>query len=776
MTRATAVLAALAGSVILLAGAVAPSQGPGGRAPAATGAPGFVGREVCAGCHQAQLAQWQGSHHDLAMQAAADATVLGDFDDVSFTYGGVTSTFYRRDGRVFVRTDGPDGDLHDYEIGWAFGVAPLQQYLIAFPDGRVQALGIAWDSRPAAQGGQRWFHLYPDEVVDHDHPLHWTALNQNWNFMCAECHSTRLRRNYDLDTDTYATTWAEIDVSCEACHGPGADHVAWAAAYDDGTAPAAGDDMGLAVRLAPPPETGWVLDEGTVTARRAAPLEWNAQAETCGRCHSRRVVIGEDYLHGRPLADAYTARLLVDPLYFPDGQIRDEVYVYGSFLQSRMYEAGVVCSDCHEPHGARLYAEGNAVCGACHVPDAFDTPDHHHHAAGSEGAQCVACHMPARTYMVVDPRRDHSFRVPRPDLAAALGTPDACTGCHTDRTAAWAAEMTAAWYDPGRGGTPHFGEALHAGEAGAPGADRMLAALAGDDDQPAIVRGTAAELLGRYPGRTALRALVPALADEDPLVRAAALGALEMLRPADRVPPAAPLLGDPVRTVRIAAARVLAPAPRAAVPPERRGALDAGIEAYIAAQHANAERPEAHLNLGLLYADLGRFDEAEAAYRTALRLYPRFVQAHLNLSDLYRVQRRDAEGEALLREALALAPDWAELHHALGLLLVRRGRRNEALAALAEAARLAPDNARFAYVHGVALISTGAPREGVAALEAALDRHPADRDILVALATTRRDLGDIDAALRHAETLARLYPDDADALALVHHLRRFQAR
>lgn len=774
MRRVLLLIVAAYTGLFLLLGQVISSPISPGLPPMTDMPPDHVGREVCAGCHAAQHADWQGSHHDLAMQEASDDTVLGDFNEAAFSYGDVTSTFYRRGDQFFVRTDGPDGALEDYEIGWTFGIAPLQQYLIAFPDGRVQALGIAWDSRPAELGGQRWFHLYPDEVVGHDHPLHWTTLNQNWNFMCAECHSTRLQRNYDLETDIYATTWSEIDVSCEACHGPGADHVAWAEAYENGPASplAEGDGLGLAVRLTVPPAAGWVLDDGADTVRRAAPLGWNAQVETCGRCHARRVVISDDYVHGRPLADTHEARLLRDPLYFPDGQIRDEVFVYGSFVQSRMYAAGVVCSDCHEPHSAALYADGNAVCATCHLPDRFDTADHHRHPAGSDGAQCVACHMPARTYMVVDPRRDHSFRIPRPDLADALGTPDVCTGCHTDRTAAWATQILADWYPSGRGGMPHFAGALHAGERGAPGAEVDLAALAGSDGQPAIVRATAAELLGAYPGRTALTALVPLLSDGDPLVRAAALGALEMLPPAERVSRAAPLLDDPVRTVRIAAARTLAAAPRRAMPPGWTEALEAGIAEYIAAQFANAERPEAHVNLGLLYADLGRFDDAEAAYRTAMRLYPRFVQAYVNLADLYRLQSRDEEGEALLREALALAPEWAEPRHALGLLLVRLGRRAEAIDALADAARLAPDNARFAYVYGIALISTGSLQEGLSSLEAASRRHPDDRNILMALATTYRDQGEIEAALRHAERLAQLYPYDPEVINLLRQIRR----
>jgi hypothetical protein len=205
-------------------------------APASHTATGYVGSAACAGCHQAESEAWRGSHHDLAMAEATEETVLGDFDSAAFTYGDVTSRFFRRDGKFFVNTDGPDGELADFEIRYTFGVTPLQQYLIAFPDGRMQALGIAWDSRPKEKGGQRWFHLYPGQNLKAGDPLHWTGIDQTWNFQCAECHSTELRKNYDAATNTYATTWAEIDVACETCHGPGAAHVDWADGVRQGPA------------------------------------------------------------------------------------------------------------------------------------------------------------------------------------------------------------------------------------------------------------------------------------------------------------------------------------------------------------------------------------------------------------------------------------------------------------------------------------------------------------------------------------------------------------
>ena len=433
----------------------------------------YVGGQTCAGCHREQYESWKTSDHALAMQPADGKTVLGNFDNARFTKDGVTSIFFTREGQYFVRTDGPDGALRDYRIAYTFGVKPLQQYLIEFPRGRYQALSIAWDSRPAAGGGQRWFYLYPGERIHHGDVLHWTGLLQNWNYMCADCHSTNLQKNYRLAEDRYDTTWTDVNVSCEACHGPGSRHVAWA---QPGPAGRANGDpaRGLVVNLKDAPGNRWTLAPGESIARRTVPLATRAEVEACGRCHARRAPVGGDVLPGQPLEQTYRVSLLESPRYHADGQIRDEVYEYGSFLQSAMYRAGVTCSNCHDPHTARLRAEGNAVCAQCHLTAKYDGPRHTFHQAGTEGARCVSCHMPQRHYMVVDGRRDHSFRVPRPDLSQTLGTPNACTDCHKNRSPAWAAETVARWYGPARRGGWHYAEALHAGQTARPDAERQL--------------------------------------------------------------------------------------------------------------------------------------------------------------------------------------------------------------------------------------------------------------------------------------------------------------
>jgi len=730
-----------------------------GICPAARGDTGstYVGRKVCAGCHEKASSAWQGSHHDLAMQEASATSVLGDFNDARFTAYGVTSRFFKRDGKFFVNTDGADGKLADFEIQYVFGWTPLQQYLVELPGGRLQALSIAWDSRPKEQGGQRWFHLYPNEKrIDYKDELHWTALSQNWNYTCAECHSTNLQKNYDFAKDRYNTSWSEINVSCEACHGPGAKHVAWAQAGTRHASSTAPKDTGLSVDLRASGPWAMVPGKDTASLGPAAAPSNTAQLETCARCHARRVQLHGDYIHGRPFMDTHLPNLLEERLYHPDGQIKDEVYEYGSFLQSKMHGAGVVCSNCHEPHSLKLRASGNALCTRCHVPEKFDSPAHHHHAVGSTGAQCVDCHMPTHTYMLVDPRRDHSLRIPRPDLSIKLGVPNACNQCHTDKDAKWAKGTFATWWGSKRFSQPHYGEVLYAARQGRSQALAGLNKLAKDKGQPAIVRATALAQLGQYRAPETVQAGIDNLDDPDPLVRVATLRTFEILSPDQRFKAGKSLLTDPVRSVRSEAGRSLAAATRTKLPAAERQPLDRAVAEYLDAQRFNADRPESHLNIGLLYVDLGEPAKAQAAYQTALTRNPWFAPAYVNLADLYRQQGDDKRAEQVLREGLMQVSDGADLRHALGLLLVRSQRYDAAVAELGRAARERPDVARYAYVYGVALHSTGKVDEALRTLEAAQRRHPTDRAILEALISMHREAGHADKAQAYTSKLQAL--------------------
>jgi predicted CXXCH cytochrome family protein len=737
---------------------------------AAATEPGYVGRQVCAECHAKETDAWRGSHHDLAMQEPTAKTVLGDFTGTKFSHRGVVSTFFKRGDGFYVNTDGADGKLADFPIKYVFGVTPLQQYLIEFSGGRLQVLWIAWDSRPKEKGGQRWFHLYPKERIGHKDPLHWTGIYQNWNLQCAECHSTGLRKNHDAATNSYRTNWRELNVSCEACHGPGSRHADWAKTANK---PYPADDRkGFAHATASRWREAWKFPEaGARYARRDHPAD-PAVNNACATCHARRSTLADRDQPGAPLADTHRLALLTAPNYHADGQQREEVYTWGSFLQSRMFQHGVTCMDCHEPHTAKLRANDNALCTRCHDAAAFDDPKHHFHKADAAGAQCVACHMPTTNYMIIDPRRDHGLRVPRPDLAKRLGSPDACTQCHAGKTPEWAATALDGWLGKNWRQRPNVGPALHAGATQGLKAAPGLLALAQGGAQPPLVRATAAQMLVPSMRPQLLQPARELLKDPDPEIRIAALAMFEPVDPANRVAALGPLLADPVRGVRIEAARLLADVPEKQIPEARRADYRRALEEYIAAQRQDADWPTANANLGNLYLRLGRFDEAVAAFRQALKLDPQFASAWVNLADAWRVQGREKEAEETLRAGLARLPRSADLLHSLGLAQVRKGDRTAALASLAQAARLAPERARYAYVWAVALHSAGQSREAIATLRDAERRHPYDVDLLGALVSYERETGDPRAALGHARKLAEALPDDPQLKALVAELSR----
>jgi predicted CXXCH cytochrome family protein len=775
-TRIVVVVAAA--TVVVLAGGVSWRWLAGGNAPwarfiGADAAPlAFVGSDSCAQCHPAEAKLWRGSQHKQAMDHATDTSVLGDFNEAGFDYYGVRSRFFRKDEKFFVETDGPEGKLATFEVKYAFGVDPLQQYLIEFPDGRLQALSIAWDSRPKDQGGQRWFHLYPNEEIKHDDILHWTKLNQNWNFMCAECHSTGVRKNYDAANDRFATSFAEISVGCEACHGQGSRHVAWARSQQSWFGKTEDPAKGLLVRFDERRDVVWRIDSKIGNAQRNfTPALVRREVETCGRCHARRGEFSEDWVPGRWLSDTHVVSPLARGLYHADGQMLDEVYNYGSFKQSKMFAAGVTCGDCHEPHAAKLRAPGQGVCLQCHAADKY-AATHHHHEAVSPPLACASCHMPARTYMVVDRRHDHSFRVPRPDLSAKLGTPNTCNDCHRDKTAQWAASAIEQWHGPSRKGLQNYAEAFHAAWTGRSDAGALLAQVAADPKSPAFARASALTELAPRLSPANINLARSALADSDPMVRIGALDMLANVSPAQIWPLVSPLLTDSNRGVRIRAAALLAAVPTASQLAADRERFERAAAEFIAAQRLNADRPQARSMLGNFYARRGLATEAEAEYKAALRLSPQFTPAAINFADLYRQLGRDGEGESVLRAAIATSPRDAGLHHALGLALTRIKRADEAIAELRRAAEIEPDRTRYSYVYAVALHSAGRGEEAMTVLKQILVRHPDDRDTLLALISFTRDAGDFGTALAYAERLARVAPDDPDVVALIESLRR----
>ncbi len=684
--------------------------------PAAT----FVGSEACAACHAGAFERWSGSHHDLAMRTPGPATVVGDFGDTSFTKDGVTTRFRREGDGYFVDTDGPSGAIATYRVAYTFGITPLQQYLLETEPGRFQALGIAWDARP---GGQGWFHLYPDERIAHDDVLHWTSDSQNWNSICADCHSTDVRKGLDARTGSFATAHSLMNVGCEACHGPGSLHAA---------APEA--DYGAAA----------------------------VEIDTCAPCHSRRAQLAEGFRPGAAFLDHYLPAVVTPPLYHADGQIRDEVYVYGSFLQSRMYQEGVTCGNCHDPHTAEPLLAGDALCTQCHSenprPDfptltarRYDDPSHHFH----DDVQCVDCHMPSKVYMGVDDRRDHGFRVPRPDLTLRFDVPNACNGCHEDRSPTWAADEIAR--RTGAPPLPGAADVLALATTQRFDAERALSEAATDASLPGLVRRSALLALGPYEFGFSQDAIAAGLRDVDPFVRLGALEHLSRLPDAPRLAALRRLLRDPLRAVRVSAAPAAAPLLAGSVSPADRALIEDALQEHRAVQELNAERPEAHTNLAVVHAALGDDAAAEAALRRALDIAPHWIPALVNLADLYRASGRDDEGGAHLAEAARMRPPSSEAAYAYGLWLIRQGQPARALEQLQRAYELDPEHLRNGYVYALALHNAGEGASALLVLEDSLGKFGGHRATLEALATISRDLGETEGALRYAERLVAAF-------------------
>ncbi|MEH6550556.1 MAG: tetratricopeptide repeat protein [Pseudomonadales bacterium] len=613
----------------------------------------YTGSEDCATCHQVEYEAWNGSHHQQAMQHASVDTVKGDFAEVEFHYGDEHSRFYIIDSKYYVETPGPDGVVAEYEVLYTFGTTPLQQYIVAFPGGRLQMVPIAWDVIE-----KKWFHLQEALQPQHGEWIYWTEGGMNWNSMCADCHTTGLEKNFDVTRQSYNTQWSAINVSCEACHGPGSQHIAAAKSGDLGNGAAAHLDM-----LAGEPSRQ-VVDK-------------------CGRCHSRRQQLTQSYRHDSDeLLDHYLPSVLQNGLYHSDGQILDEVFVYGSFTQSKMYHNDVSCINCHQAHSVRLRKQGNALCAQCHLPDQYDTPAHHHHEANdgaalklpaqSAGNQCVDCHMPGKVYMGNDFRRDHSLRRPRPDLSLKYGTPNACIGCHIDETNQWAASTLIDWFGEIR--QAHFSEVLALAESNPGVAISPLVKLLNDRKQPAIARATAAHILSPLAlDDNVSAALQLALKDPEPLVRTMAARAFAELPLSSKLHLLINILDDPVRSVRIAAASSLSEAHENDFPSQQQSEFRQARAEYLESLAINADFPSGQHQIGIDQQTQGEFSLAEQSYKQTLAIDNRFNASRLNLAQLYYQQGRRDEAVETYEAVLELEPNAAPAHYALGLLMAELG-------------------------------------------------------------------------------------------------------
>lgn len=697
--------------------------------------PVFIGRESCKNCHKTEYDKWTNSFHDMAMDLADKETVRGDFNDASFTHKGITSRFFKKEGLFFVNTLGAEGELQDFQITHTFGVYPLQQYMVPFPGGRLQCLTIAWDDVK-----KQWYTL-PNHTDDHTDWLHWTKQGQNWNGMCAECHSTNLKKEYEVKTDTFNTTFSEIDVSCEACHGPGSLHVEWAQK----------------------PEMARKKVENYNLAVTTRDIDSKELLTICARCHSRRAYI-DDFSHDhKNIMDYMIPSLLTSQLYYPDGQILDEVYVYGSFMQSKMFGRNVKCSDCHDVHSQELKITGNGLCLSCHREDTYDTTDHHFHkkiykGKLSNGDDCIKCHMPETVYMGIDKRADHSIRIPRPDLTKKNNTPNSCNarGCHFDKTTQWSNEHMVKWY--GIKKRPHYGTAIKEGRTGNYEALNDLITLSQDVLAPTIVRATALSLLRSYPVKESFKALELALLDQEAMIRHTAISTINLLRFDKNAKLIFPLLYDRVKAVRIQAALGVASIQNLQLTPEQEKVFQRVTKEYINSMEYASDFPSGRYNLGLMNNALGKTDKAIENYKQAIKIDSRFFQAKNNLAMLYNTIGQNEQAAKLFKQILKDHPRMYEISYSLGLLLVEQKKYQDAVIYLKKAAKGLPKRARIHYNLGLLLQFLKHNFEAKEALLDALSLEPDNFDFLFAIADNFIKTGDYDKARMVAKKMIELYP------------------
>ena len=651
-----------------------------------------VSSQKCTTCHQKPQHDWMQSDHAKAMSVADKESVLADFNNVDVEHYGQKAHFFIHNNRYNV-TISYDNNTDTYPIKYAFGHFPLQQYLVETEKGKLQVLPFAWDSREKAQGGQRWYHNYSHEEISPEDRLHWRQPLQNWNGMCADCHSDGLVREYNPEENSFNSQFDNINVGCLSCHGDMTEH----------SKASAKRNINADVTSQKHPTGQWLRSLGDKTAHWQGETRDNSFMDGCFACHSLRAPLTDGIQPKVPFLDQFTPQLLSSPNYHADGQIKEEVYVYGSFLQSKMYAVGLNCLDCHDKHTMKLKVEGNGLCLQCHGADVYDVKEHHQHQTGSSGAQCANCHMPENTYMGVDDRRDHSFKIPRPDISQAFSTPNACTKCHDDKSNQWASDNLNKWHGKAEplNVNKEYLMALNSGQAIS--LEQHLSIIA-DEKLDVISRATAIQLLSYTTPSLTVAALTPYLTHEEPLFRLSAASVATLLPLADKVKALTPLLNDLYKSVRVAAARSLVTSDMSI---EDKPLFDKAFKALITASEVNSWRGEGLANQAMLSLEMNELMAAEKLLKNAINIEPYFEVSYINLADLYRAQNKPFLVASVLSKGIKHNPKSADLHYSFGLHFVRQKKIEKGLYHFEKSMTLMPTNTRYAYTYVLALDGAG---------------------------------------------------------------------
>lgn len=664
----------------------------------------------CVSCHKQAVSDWQISDHAKAMDKANEKTVLGDFSNVTASHHSQTARFFKQNDQFKISFT--EGDTtSEYTVAYTFGHYPLQQYLIETSDKRYQVFPFSWDSRPKEQGGQNWYPVYPEEDVLPEDRLHWKQPLQNWNGMCADCHSDGLKRNYSPASNQFDTKWDNINVGCQSCHGEmPAEHGQ------------SKSKQALNLNTTEQQQLGqWLRQPDEKVATWQGEPRDNDFMDNCFACHALRTPLTDGITPNKPFLDQFSPSLLAQPLYYPDGQIKEEVYVYGSFLQSKMFDANVNCVDCHNPHSMKLKIEGNGLCLQCHSAEEYQAPTHLNHSADSAGGQCISCHMPEKTYMGVDARRDHSFRIPRPELTERFDSPNTCNSCHTDKSAGWAKSQIKKLYLNKNGNknqltktelalvqlqhqyTLPFEQHLH---------------VINDKELNEIYRASAIALLPNSIRELTDSQVSNWVKSEEPLIRLAVAQIGFILPIAERSKSYKTLLTDKYRAIRVQAASHL---------------LELGLghsedlaKAYkevVESHEVSMWRGEGGLNASMLQLTLQQLKSAIESLQHSIKIDPYFPAAYVNLADIYRRTQDSKREQAMYQQGIKANPKSGMLHYSYGLHLIRSGNKPQALKSFQQAIKVEPNNAQYAYLYFIALDDIGKTKQALAQLKMVINKY-----------------------------------------------------
>ena len=648
---------------------------------------GLAGSRSCRECHQQFYELWSTSHHGLAMQTYT----------VEFARQNLTSTqtpvrigkntyvpcIGVNEGWIFEQK--PDSQMQ-HRIVHVMGGRNIYYFLTPMERGRLQTLPIAYDVR-----AREWFDTAASGVrhfpgTESDAALHWTDPAYTFNTSCYSCHVSQLAKNYDLKTDTYHTTWAEPGINCEACHGPGQEHI-------DVCKSAKADQVPKDLRI--------------ISTKSFSAEQTNAM---CSSCHAKMSPVSVSFEPGGRYFDHFDLITLEHPDFYPDGRDLGENYTMTSWLMSPCVKAGELdCTYCHTSSGRYRFKNAknpNVACLPCHQERVENVTDHTHHDVDSTGSQCVACHMPTTKFARMT-RSDHSMRPPMPAATLKFKSPNACNICHRDKDAGWADDHVKKWHEKDYQ-HPVLEQASLVDEARHGDWDRLKAMLAyiSSQSRDEIFATSLLRLLSGCESQAKWPVVIAVLQeDASPLVRAAAAQALDGYINAESVRALAKATSDEYLLVRVRAATALSAIDVEQLPSEYQTPVRHATAELLESLSSHPDDYASHYNLGNLHMRRHDEEKALATYETAIKLQPDFVPPYVNIAFIYNSLGHNDKAEACFRKAIALDPNNAAVHLNLGMLLGEMKRPEDAEKSFRAALTADPNLAVAAYNLGVLLAS-----------------------------------------------------------------------